>query len=284
MNELIADRFEVIRPLGTGGLGDVSLVRDRRDGSVRALKRLRLSDPESLERLRVEFGELATIHHPNIVRVSEYGATDGDAWISMEAVEGRPADQAIRPGDINGSLRLAVDSIAGIDALHAAGRFHGDIKPSNILVGDQRVVLIDFGFMGRESEMSGGRRRGTPGFLAPEVLNGEAPYGRASDAYALGATLYRVLSGRPAFPGRDAAAILAAQSRGKPSIQPLENVGVPRSLSDLVLELMAEQPESRVIALDALRELARRRIHGSDGPAQRAMLATSGPLVGRESE
>jgi len=217
MNELIADRFEVLRPLGSGGASDVSLVRDRRDGSTRALKRLRLGDGESLERFQAEFTELAALRHPNIVRVDEYGALDdGSRWILMEAIEGRPADQAVRPGDVPGALRLALDVIAGLDALHAAGRFHGDLKPSNILAGGPRAVLVDFGFMGRDRELPGGRKRGTPGYLAPEVLHGRAAYGRASDAYALGATLYRVLSGRPAFPGRDAAAILATQARGVP--------------------------------------------------------------------
>jgi Nif-specific regulatory protein len=290
MPDVIANRFEILRPLGSGGLSDVSLVRDRRDGETRALKRLRLEDAESVERFQAEFAELAALAHPNIVVVREYGTLeDGGRWIAMEAIDGRPADQAVRPGDVTGALRVALDAIAGLDALHAAGRFHGDVKPSNLLVDATRTVLIDFGFMGRENEMPGGRKRGTPGYLAPEVLRGAAPYGRASDAYALGASLYRILSGRPAFPGRDAAAILAAQARGVPPAQPLENAGVPRRLAELVLQLLSEDPETRVAAFDDLRELAQRRLErgggaGAGAAVERAVLATSGPLVGRETE
>src|SRR5207237_2824413 len=104
--------------------------------------------------------------------------------------------------------------LQGLSALHAAGVAHCDVKPANILVdmspnGQPRIRLVDLGFVGHLGDAASEQVRGTPGFAAPELLDG-APYSRESDMFAFGATLYRVLTGRAAFPGRDAPSIMAS--------------------------------------------------------------------------
>ncbi len=260
MAERIADRYEVVRSLGSGGMGEVFLVRDERDGSLRALKRLTLQTPEAAARMREEFAFLARVDHPNIVQVFDYGLlAKGGAYFTMEYLNGRAFDEAVRPGDVSGAMRASREILAGLEAIYAAGLVHCDLKPSNVVLvaptpeGGGRPVarVLDFGFAGRLDQSGEGKVRGTPGFVAPEVLAG-GPYTRESDAYALGATLYRVLSGQNPFPGRDAGAIFAAQRRGLPSALSLRNFGVPRSLEAIVLQLLDPMPQARADGMRAL--------------------------------
>src|SRR5207249_4290967 len=114
MSELIANRYEVIRPLGEGGLSHVVLVRDTESGELRALKRVRLPDEATRELVRNEYGALARIQHPNVVRVHEFGLlSDGDAFFIMDFIDGRPIDEALRPGDISGALACSLQALDG---------------------------------------------------------------------------------------------------------------------------------------------------------------------------
>src|SRR2546423_13193848 len=150
MPELIAGRYEILRLLGAGGLGEVFLVRDTRDDSRVALKRLRALDAEGLARFREEFAVLARIHHPNMVRVHDYGELPGEsAYFTMELLDGLTLDEAIAPGDVEGALAAARDVSAGLSALYAAGIVHCDLKPSNLMTvrssdGATRTLIVDF--------------------------------------------------------------------------------------------------------------------------------------------
>jgi len=235
MASLIADRYEEIRLLGEGGLSRVVLVRDTQSGQLRALKQLRARDAATAGLVRNEYAALARVRHENVVRVHEFGVLPtGEPYFTMDYIEGRPIDEAIRPGDVPRALAASLQALAGLAALHAGGRAHCDIKPDNVLVsegedGTMLVRLVDLGFTGLLSDAASEQVRGTPGYAAPELLAG-APYSRESDYYALGATLYRVLSGLAAFAGRDAGAILATQRRGLPGILALRTGGVPTTL------------------------------------------------------
>src|SRR5262245_17566146 len=133
--EILAQRYEVLRPLGRGGMGDVLLVRDQRDGREVALKKLHLADAEATARFRDEFALLARIEHPNVVRVFDYGVlADGSAYFTLEYLEGAPIDEALAPGDVQATLRAVLDIASGLDVLHEAGVLHCDLKPSNILM------------------------------------------------------------------------------------------------------------------------------------------------------
>jgi Nif-specific regulatory protein len=283
----LPDRFEFVRPLGSGGMSDVFLVRDRASGAPRALKRLRSRGPEAEGLIRNEFARLARIQHDNIVRVFDFGIlTDGSPYFTMEFLEGQPLDQAVRPGDLPGALNAMRDALAGLDALHAAGLVHCDLHASNLRVvanpdGSTTTKILDLGLAGRLSDAAGERVRGRPGYVAPEVLD-KAPYSRASDDYAIGATLYRVLTGRPAFPGRDPAEILAVQRRGAPAVLPLRASHVPARLETVILQLLSTNPDHRIPAARELAELAARRT--SSGPDRGGVdvLRGFGPLIGRE--
>ncbi len=287
---ILAGRYHVVRPLGRGGMGEILLVRDGGpDGPERALKRLHLAGDEAIARFRDEFATLARLEHPNIVRVFDYGvlpeADGGEAYFTMEFLAGSPIDETIAPGDVPATLRATLEILAGLDALGAAGIVHGDLKPSNVMLvraaGDAppTAKLLDFGFAGKAGAGTEAQVRGTPGYVAPEVL-GEALFSRASDAYALGATLYRVLAGRVAFPGRGAIEVLAAQRRGRPSALPLRAAGVPHALEVAILGLMDEDRARRLVHLDALRMLAAAHAGSAGVPG----VGARGTFVGRAAE
>lgn len=288
MRERIDDRYDVIRPLGVGTMGRVDLVLDTRENELRALKRLQRPDAETLARLREEFAALARIKHPNLVQVFDLGQLQGGGiYFTMEFLDGLPLERAVRPGDVPGALRAARDVLDGLDALHAAGYAHCDLKPANMLVmpgadGALETRIVDLGLAGKIGEAPGDRVRGTPGYVAPEIRGGGA-YGRDSDLYALGASIYRVLSGRPAFAGRDAAEILEVQDRGAPTLLPLRAVNVPAALDAPLLGLLSPDPRHRAAAARDLREIARRRA-GGDGrsAAMPDVLHRSGQVVGRD--
>ncbi len=288
--ERFAGRYVLLRRLGRGGMGAVYLALDLSTGTECALKRLdpgmMRADPDSLRR---EFELLTRLRHPSVVAVHEMGfAPDGTPFYTMEYVPGAPIDRAIRPGDWAAIAFAAAEVTHGLEALHGVGVVHGDLKPSNLLVlpGPEPsalpagVRLLDFGLaalLGRDRE----GHRGTPGYVAPEVVRGEPP-GVAADLYGLGATLFAVASGQAAFP-RDESLPLADEARGgAPSSRPLEEAGVPGPLARLILRLMAPAPAERPSdAREVRRELE--RLHPAARRTLSARLRTE-TLVGRERE
>jgi Nif-specific regulatory protein len=288
--ERFAGRYALLRRLGQGGMGSVYLALDLSSRTECALKRL---DPEMVrsapDSLRREFEVLTRVRHPAVVAVYELGfAPDGTPFYTMEYVPGIPADRVVPQGDWRSLCFVAAQVTHGLEALHGAGVIHGDLKPSNLLVipGDEPsalpagVRLLDFGLAGL---LDGDREghRGTPGYAAPEVVRGEPP-GVASDLYGLGATLYTLAAGRAAFAGRPSISALRRQQAGPPPAVPLEEAGVPDSLGQLILRLMAPSPGERPSdAREVRRELE--RIH----PAARRSLAQclqTERVVGRERE
>src|SRR4029077_20196274 len=153
MSGLVAGRFQLLRALGSGGMGEVSLALDRTTGAECALKRLR-ADKAASETLRQEFAALIAVRHPAIVSVYEFGVDfDGTPFFTMEYVPGLPADRALAPGRWAPIAHVAARVLAGLEALHRGGVVHGDLKPSNILIvpaGEAGAIpagvrLVDFG-------------------------------------------------------------------------------------------------------------------------------------------
>jgi two-component system response regulator HydG len=290
MNERLAGRYVLLKRLGAGGMGEVFLARDLTTGTECALKRLKPGSalPAS-ELTRREFEALTRLRHPAVVAVHELGfAPDGTPYYTMEYVPGLAADRALARGDWPALFLVAAQVAHGLEALHAAGVIHGDLKPSNLLVvpgpvGGERplgVRLLDFGLaavLGRDDRSS----RGTPGYAAPEVVRGEPP-SLAADLYGFGATLFTLIAGRPAFEADGPTSLLRRQQSGPPPAQPLEEAGAPAALVQLVLRMLA--PDSGQRPRDA-REVRREleRMH----PAARRPLAErlrSVMVVGREKE
>ena len=290
MNERVAGRYELLRRLGAGGMGEVFLARDLSTGVECALKRLRpAATMPAAEITRREFEALSRLRHPSIVAVYELGfAPDGTPYYTMEYVPGLAADRAITTGDWPALFFVAAQVAHGLEALHAAGVIHGDVKPSNLMVlpgpaprgRPLGVRLLDFGLaavLGRDDPS----HRGTPGFAAPEVVRGDPP-SRAADLYGFGATLYALVAGRPAFEADAASSLLRRQQAGPPAAQPLEDAGAPAPLVQLVLQLLASDPAQRPRDASAVRrELERMHPAACRPLSERLRTAV---VVGRERE
>ena len=290
MIERFAGRFVLLRRLGQGGMGEVFLARDLTTGSECALKRLAARGSTSLpEAVRREFEALTRVRHPLVVSVYELGVSpEGIPYCTMEYVPGVSADRAVARGDWASVCFVGAQVAHGLEALHAAGVVHGDLKPANIpAVPAERagerprsVRLLDFGLAVLVGEKAGGHT-GTPGFAAPEVVRGAKP-SPASDLYGLGATLFAIASGRAPFEADDVDTMLRRQQAGPPSALALEELGAPAALVQLILRLLSPDPRERPRdAREARRELA--RIHPAARlPLEERLRATV--VVGRERE
>src|SRR5262245_53188155 len=181
----VIDRYQIERTLGAGGMGVVYLAFDPELERNVAVKVLRERDEHTADRLRREAGALAALSHPNVVAVHDVGDYEGQLFIAMEYVDGGSLRDRIAAGrrpwrDV---VRLVIAAGRGIEAAHAAGLVHRDIKPDNLLVGrDGRVRVTDFGIVAsadpapdRSLQLTlPGSIVGTPAYMAPEQLAGTA--------------------------------------------------------------------------------------------------------------
>lgn len=269
------ERYEVRRVLGSGGFGTVYEARDRRDGSVVALKVLRVADPAGVSRFKHEFRSLADVTHPNLVRLDEL-VLDGDlSLIVMELVRGAPFDVFVAGSPPR--LRAAALGLAeGLSALHEAGKLHRDVKPSNVLVEEGgRVVLLDFGLVLDAGDSRVGEIAGTPRYMAPERLLRSAPPGEAGDLYAMGVMLHEALAGCPPIASAARGGAAPVHGDGRAALtDPLE--AAPPDLRELCRALLDPVPERRPTARQV-----RDRLRGA--PTSRSELP-QGTFVGRATE
>lgn len=208
-----SDRFMLIRELGRGGMGVVWLAQDTHLGEQVAIKFLPpevATDPVALDDLRRETVHTHRLTHPNIIRIHDFHQqSDGVAFISMEYVEGMTLSgwRLEQPQQVftwEQLAPLARQLCAALDYAHGAGVIHRDLKPANVMLDRRgRVKLGDFGIAAMVSDSvsrvsAPSRTGGTLAYMGPQQISGEAPTA-ADDIYALGATLYELLSGRPPF-------------------------------------------------------------------------------------
>jgi tetratricopeptide (TPR) repeat protein len=200
----LAERYTVLRRLGSGGMATVFLAEDSRLGRDVAIKRLHTDAPgASLKRFRREARLGAALNHPNVVAVHDTIATEDGALIVMEYVDGPSLAELAAAGPMRPERALPIlRSVAeALDHAHAEGVVHRDVKPANVLVRDDGVVkLADLGIakaVGATQITSEGSVIGTLPYMAPERLRGPGAGGPESDVYALAAVAYELLSGRP---------------------------------------------------------------------------------------
>jgi serine/threonine protein kinase len=256
---LIAGRYELITMLGQGGMGAAWQAQDRvldRDVVLKQLK-LPMSLPDGarqalVTRMQREARAAGRLKHPAIVTIyDQITDEDGLPWIVMELVRGRSLEETVQTDG-----RLHVDRVARIGAqvasalatAHAVGIVHRDVKPANVLLEGERVVLTDFGIAAWEGDVTltpSGVMIGTPAYMAPEQVNGEGA-GPASDMWSLGATLYTAVEGRPAFTAPNTAALLLAIVLGK--YPPAVHAG---PLQPIISRLMRLSREERPTACEA---------------------------------
>jgi serine/threonine protein kinase len=284
-------RFEIVKPLGSGGFGAVYEAVDRHSGRRVALKELTRVSPSTLFRFKHEFRALSDIHHLNLVRLEELLEQDGRWYIVMELIEGSELLSHVRPSDDPGfdeaRLRSAFIGIAdGLEALHAYGILHRDLKPSNVLVApDGRTVLLDFGLatsVDSRGQSTHAAAVGTVLYMAPEQADGQK-LGRATDWYAFGASLYEALTGRPPFDGDSAIRVVMEKMHNAPPHPSTIAAGLPEDLSELCMRLLQIAPQSRPRGREVLQVL---RGEAAESPPVPETLshAPARLFAGRDSE
>jgi eukaryotic-like serine/threonine-protein kinase len=255
VDNILANRYRLREQIGRGGMGVVWRARDERLGRDVALKVLHpwvADDPELRDRFEREAAALARLEHPNVVRLYDVLENDGQTVLVMEVVDGVSLDTLIagRVLDWDETRRYGAPVAAALAHAHTRGVVHRDLTPANVLVerGTGRVVVTDFGLarLARSSRSApvSGVLAGTPEYWAPEQAAGRAT-GPATDLYALGCILFRMLSGRMPFEGEDRLATgLRRAYEAAPSLAGTAP-GAPPAALTLVDRLLARDPERR---------------------------------------
>jgi eukaryotic-like serine/threonine-protein kinase len=245
-------QYRLTRKLGEGGMGVVFEARDERLDRLVAIKRLRAMDthPSLKERLLREARVAAKISHPNICQVYELAEEKGELFVVMELLEGETLGAHIERGTIAlpNALQTGLGVLGALEAMHSRGIIHRDLKPSNIFLTPHGVKLLDFGLArphlaeGHVTLTQPGTIVGTPRYMAPEMF-GDGTVGPTADLFALGAILFEMLTGQPAFNGRTVVEVYTALLQSQPP--PL--VGGPdiMAVDRIIQRALAKQPRDR---------------------------------------
>ena len=267
---VLGNRYEIIRPLGQGGMGAVYQARDREVDRYVALKEIRpelANNFEMLQRFRQELVLARQVTHPNVVRIYDLGIINELRFLTMEFIEGTQLSFILeRRGKLppREAAEIMVQVCQGLAAAHAVGIVHRDLKPANIMIDrDNRAVLMDFGIArtGEPLTIIGdpaaepptgageplteiGALVGTPMYMSPEQAKGERVDAR-SDLFAVGIILYELLTGTLPFLGKNLETTLRKRKE-EAAIPPMTlNPAIPRALNDIVLKCLATDPEKR---------------------------------------
>jgi RNA polymerase sigma-70 factor (ECF subfamily) len=251
--------YQILAPLGAGGMGEVYRARDARldrDVAIKVLPERHAASAEALARFEREAKALAALSHANLVTIFDVGAEQGVAFAVMELLTGETLRETLRQGPLPLVRVLAIGgAIAdGLAAAHAHGVIHRDLKPENIfLSASGHVKLLDFGLARFACESTGvtaaylteaGRVMGTVGYMSPEQASGDVADAR-TDIFSLGCVLYEMATGRRAFAGDSAAQLLAAVLRDQPADMDDSGTRFPHELKRVVIRCLAKRPDDR---------------------------------------
>jgi hypothetical protein len=264
---VLGGRYRLEAPLGSGGMSVVWRARDEvlgRSVAVKLLAGRYATDPLSRRRIHDEARAAAALSHPNIAQVYDFGESDehGECvpYVVMELVAGRTLDQRIAAGPLPAKVafRICAEVAAALAAAHAAGLVHRDVKPANVMVTPAGAKVVDFGIAaavrppgssGPDSELFG-----TPAYLAPERVTGDAVE-PASDLYALGVLLYKLLVGQLPWSAETSTQMLTAQVYVEPAPLPALP-DVPDEVADLCRRCLDKEPANRPTAREVAIALA----------------------------
>src|SRR5262249_40755590 len=290
--------YEVVSPLGAGGMGEVYRARDirlSREVAIKVLPAELTSDPSRLKRFEKEARAASALNHPNIVTVYEIGREGSTDYLVMELVAGKTLRELLFGGPlpVKRVLQVGTQIADGLARAHEAGIVHRDLKPENVMVTkDGLVKILDFGLaklattgsvrdedsqLPTETGTSQGVVFGTVGYMSPEQAAGQTMDLR-SDQFSFGSILYEMVTGKRAFQKGTAVDRLAAILHEEP--KPLGEIApeAPTALQWVVERCLAKEPESRYAATrDLARDLAMLRDHLSDAVSRGGLTAAPGP-------
>ena len=291
--------YEILAPLGAGGMGEVYRARDTRlsrDVAIKVLPASFSADAERLRRFEKEAQAASSLNHPAIVTIYEIGQESSLAYLAMELVDGTTLRELLAAGPlpVRRLLAVAAQVADGLAKAHGAGIVHRDLKPENIMVSkDGFAKILDFGLAklaapeteaGQETRaptVSAGTEpgvvMGTIGYMSPEQARGGTLDFR-SDQFSLGSVLYEMATGRRAFRGESKPEVLAAIIREEPQSVSSVTPGVPSPLRWIIERCLAKDPRERYASTEDLaRDLRGAEAHISEISADAALPGTSGP-------
>jgi len=304
------NHYEILGPLGAGGMGEVYRAHDttlKRDVAIKVLPEDLSADMERLARLEREAQLLAALKHPNIGAIHGLEESDGVRFMILELVEGESLAEKLARGrmEVEQALDVARQIAEALDAAHEKGIIHRDLKPANVLVGsDDRVKVLDFGLAkALESPASApsapeslaesptrapdmtraGVLVGTAAYMSPEQARG-MPVDKRADIWAFGVVLYEMLSGRRAFGGETATDVLAQLIERDPDWEAV-HTDTPGSVRKLLRRCLSKDPRDRLRDIgDARLEILEARDQGDEdvamGLPRRRWLLPTGVAVG----
>jgi TolB-like protein len=256
--------YEIVALLGAGGMGEVYRARDVRLRRDVALKVIAASnDGDARGRVLREARAAAAVSHPNICQIFEIGEAQDTLFITMELLTGETlADRILRgPLAIGQAIPLAVETLTALQVIHDQGLIHRDLKPANIFLTPHGVKILDFGLAGPVSVAAdptftqtvtratqAGAAMGTPRYMSPEQIQGRTLDAR-TDLFAIGATLYEMLAGTPAFGGSTSLDVLHATLHDVPAA--LGGSRTIESVNRIVQRLLAKNPDDRPASASA---------------------------------
>ena len=280
--------YEILAPLGAGGMGEVYRARDTkldRDVAVKVLPAELADNPDALARFEREARAVAQLSHPGILAIHDFGRHGETAYAVMELLEGETLRARLDHGALPArkAVELAVQMAEGLAAAHEKGIVHRDLKPENVFVtGEGRAKLLDFGLAKKTGPVSGplattqntgaGTVLGTVGYMSPEQVRGEAVDHR-SDIFSFGAVLYEMLTGRRLFGRETAAESMAAILKEEPAEMASTAAGPSPALQRIVQHCLEKKPGER---FQSARDVAF-ALHALSGSGSAASVATSTP-------
>jgi eukaryotic-like serine/threonine-protein kinase len=258
--------YEILAPLGAGGMGEVYRARDtrlHRDVAVKVLPDRFAGSPDAAARFEREARAVAALSHPNILSLFDFGTSNGTAYAVIELLQGETLRERLVRERLSPrkSVEIAAAMADGLAAAHEAGIVHRDLKPENVfLTSDGRVKILDFGLARIDTPAHDpgqltsvpttpaptepGLVMGTAGYISPEQVRGQVADAR-SDIFAVGAVLYEMLAGKRAFSGATTGESLAAVLRDHPPEASQSSPGVSPALDRLVGRCLEKNPAER---------------------------------------
>ncbi len=255
---VIGGRYEILRPLGQGGMGTVYRARDHVLGdrvAVKVLKTELSRRPEMVRRFRSEMGLAKKVRHPNVCRIYAAGEDEGRLYLAMELIEGtdlrsllRMRKEGLPPEQ---AFELAVQLAGGLQALHDAGIVHRDVKAANVILDEKgRPRLMDFDFAKRhdagapDTAPVTGHILGTPEYMSPEAARGD-PVEFRSDVYSLGVVVFEMFTGDVPFRGDSPLATILKHLNEPPPLEGPRAKALPSSLLPVLRKALAKWPAER---------------------------------------